>query len=83
MPLFHRKHNSTALKTFQEVFEAGKNETESEFLDSLNEVVRVIEVDKSFTTNEKLHIYELLSQRSNCSPQERQHYAKKLSKALR
>lgn len=83
MPLFHRKHNGTALKTFQQVFEAGKNETESEFLDSLNEIVRVIEVDKSFTTNEKLHIYELLSQLSNCAPQERERYARKLSKALR
>lgn len=81
MGFFH-KHEATVAKAFKKVMEDGKTETESRFFEHLNEIVKMIETDKSYTTNEKLAIYELISQLSNCAPQERTHFAKKLIRIL-
>ncbi|MBR2825463.1 MAG: hypothetical protein IKE51_04300 [Solobacterium sp.] len=69
-------------KRFMEVFEQGSSVTESEFLDSLNEITTMVVKNETYSTNQKLKIYELLSQLSNCSPKERHKYAKKLMNNL-
>lgn len=69
-------------KRFMEVFEQGSSETESEFLDSLNEITTMVVKNETYSTNQKLKIYELLSQLSNCSPKERHKYAKKIMNTL-
>ena len=69
-------------KRFMEVFEQGSSETESEFLDSLNEITTMVVKNETYSTNQKLKIYELLSQLSNCSPKERHKYANKIMNTL-
>jgi hypothetical protein len=82
MGLF-RKHDASVVKRFDEIFAAGANQSENEFLDSLNEIVKIIEVDNSYSTNEKLKIYELLSLMNNSSSTDRPKIAKKIRKALK
>lgn len=82
MGLF-RKHDGSIAKRFDEIFSAGANQAESEFLDSLNEIVKMIEVDSSYSTNEKLKIYEYLSLMNNSSATDRPKIAKKIRKALK
>lgn len=81
MGFFHQ-HEATIAKAFEKVMEAGKTETESRFFEHLNEIVKMVETDKSYTTNEKLAIYELISQLSNCAPPDRTRFAKKLLRIL-
>ena len=61
MGLF-RKHDPKIAAQFAEIIEQGTNQSESEFLDSLNVITRIVETDDSYSTNQKLAIYELLSQ---------------------
>ncbi|MBP3892183.1 MAG: hypothetical protein J6D29_08410 [Solobacterium sp.] len=82
MGFFHR-HNNGLAKKFEELFEKGVNETESEFLDSLNMITQAVEKDDTYRTNEKLAIYENLSKLSNCLPGDRQKYARKIVRLLR
>lgn len=82
MGLF-KTHDNGILQQFEQIFEEGKNLGETEFLDKLNVVTQAVEKDRSYSTNEKLKIYELLSQICNCAPEDRERYAKKLSKALK
>lgn len=82
MGLF-RKHDQAILKSFEQIIQEGKSQTESEFLDNLNKVIRLLEVDQTFSTNEKLKIYELLSQLSNCAPKDRTKYANRLIRKMR
>lgn len=81
MGLF-QKSNEEIRSKFEEVFNKGSQETESEFLDSLNAITTLVELEDSYSTNRKLKIYELLSQISNCSPKERHKYAKRLLRIL-
>ncbi|MBQ9046898.1 MAG: hypothetical protein IJ120_03260 [Solobacterium sp.] len=81
MGLFH-KRNPKINSRFRELFDNGVNETESEFLDSMNEVVRMVEYDTEYTTNDKLKIYELMSQLCNCSSSDRHKFARKLKRIL-
>lgn len=81
MGLF-RKHNNGIAAAFQKVMEHGRRETESEFLDSLNLIVNAVVEDESYTINEKLKIYELLSMIANCSPSQRARYARRLIRVL-
>jgi hypothetical protein len=82
MSLFH-KHDGRIAQAFDEAFAQGRGESEREFIDSLNPIVVMVEEDAGYSTNEKLRIYELLSKMSNCTPEERPKYAKKLKRALR
>ena len=82
MGLF-KKHDGSIAKRFDEIFEAGATQAESEFLDSLNEIIKMIEVDSSYSTNEKLKIYELLSLMNNSSSTSRPKLANKIRKALK
>lgn len=82
MGLF-KKHDSSIADRFNEIVAAGTNQTEDEFLDSLNEIVKLIEVNDSYSTNEKLKIYELLSLLSNSSAKQRLKISKKLTNALK
>ena len=63
MGLF-KKHDGSIAKRFDEIFEAGATQAESEFLDSLNEIIKMIEVDSSYSTNEtpKSHWENLFAQ---------------------
>jgi hypothetical protein len=83
MGLFHTDHNPEIPAQFDAIINAGTTETESQFLDSLNEIVKMVEVEDSYGTNAKLKIYELLSQLANCSPSERSKYAGKIRKLLK
>lgn len=82
MGLFHR-HNNGLAKKFNEIFAQGSNETESEFLDSLNVITEAVIKDDSYRTNEKLKIYETLSKLSNCLPSDRPKYARRLTRLLK
>ena len=81
MGLFH-KHNNGIAEAFEKVMELGKRETESEFLDSLNLITTAVVRDDSYTVNEKLKIYELLSMIANVAPSQRARYAKRLTRLL-
>ncbi len=81
MGLFH-KHNNGIAEAFDKVMELGKRESETEFLDSLNLITTAVEKDDSYTVNEKLKIYELLSMIANVSRDQRARYAKRLSRIL-
>lgn len=83
MGLFSKHHDNGIAEQFQTLLQHATGMTETEFLDSMNIIIRAVEVDPSYSTNEKLKIYELISQISNCLPNERRKYAKKLLKALR
>lgn len=83
MGLFSAKHDPRVVERFEQIIEEGKNLDEIEFLDRLNIIVQMVEVDDSYSTNQKLKIYELLSQISNCFPEERAKYARKLVKVLK
>jgi len=74
MGLFKKATIQVFAAAFDKVMEHGAKESESEFLDSLNLIVKAIEVDETYSTNEKLKIYELLSQLSNCEADERKRY---------
>ncbi|MCR5372266.1 MAG: hypothetical protein K6E41_02235 [Solobacterium sp.] len=67
---------------FEEIFQQGMNQSESEFLDSLNIIVRMVEVNDAYSTGKKLKIYERLTLLANCSPSDRYKYAKKLKRIL-
>ncbi len=82
MGLF-RKHDPKIAAQFAEIIEQGTNQSESEFLDSLNVITKIVETDDSYSTNQKLAIYELLSQISNCQPEQRQKYARRLMRKLK
>ena len=81
MGFFH-KHDTAIAEAFKKVMEAGRTETESRFFERLNGIVKMVETDKSYTMNEKLTIYGLISQLSNCASQERPRFAKKLLRIL-
>ena len=83
MGLFSKKSDRNIAKDFMSLFERGSEESENEFLDSLNAITTAVEEDGSYSTNDKLKIFELISQISNCSPVERTFYAKKLEKLLK
>ncbi len=83
MGLFHKAHKNGIAEAFDKVYAHGAHETESQFLDSLNLIVKAVELDQTCSTDEKLKIYELLSQLSNCGPDQRDRYAKKLRKVLK
>ncbi|NCB33559.1 MAG: hypothetical protein EOM64_06710 [Erysipelotrichia bacterium] len=77
------KHDEEILKQFDEFISQGASETEIKFLDSMNAIVKLVENEDSYSTNEKLKIYDLFSQLSNCSPTERVKYAAKVRKLLK
>ena len=79
--MFGKRDKNVADK-FDEIFQQGMNQTESEFLDSLNIIVRMVEVNDVYSTNAKLNIYERLTQLANCSPADRHKYARKLRRIL-
>ena len=81
MGLFH-KHDNGIAEAFQKVMELGERETESEFLESLNLITTAVMKDDSYTVNEKLKIYELLSMIANVAPNQRERYARKLTRML-
>ncbi len=81
MGLFH-KHNNGIAAAFRKVMELGQRETETAFLDSLNLITVAVEKDDSYTVNEKLKIYELLSMIANVAPTQRAKYAKRLERIL-
>ncbi len=83
MGLFHKAHQNGIAEAFDKVYAHGSHETESQFLDSLNLIVKAVELDQTYSTDEKLKIYELLSQLSNCGSDQRDRYAKKLRKVLK
>ncbi len=83
MGLFSKKHDPAVVESFLNIMEQGASLEEVEFLDRLNMIVCTVERDDTYSTNEKLKIYELLSQISNCFPEERAKYAKKLVRVLR
>ena len=83
MGLVGGKRHPEIVKLFDEIVQRGSQETEDQFRIHLNDVVRMVELDKNYSTNSKLQIYELLSQLSNCTPKERERYAKKLRKVLK
>ena len=77
------KHKTGIDQAFKKVMQLGTQVSESEFLDSLNLIVKAVEESDAYKTNEKLKIYELLQQIANCTPQERKKYAKKLISILK
>ena len=79
--MFGSRDKKTADK-FEEIFQQGMNQSESEFLDSLNIIVRMVEVNDAYSTSRKLKIYERLTLLANCSPSDRYKYAKKLKRIL-
>ena len=81
MGIFH-KHDGRIAKAFEKVMELGKKETETEFLDSLNLITVAVQKDNSYTVNEKLKIYELLTMIANVAPAQRAKYANKLRRIL-
>lgn len=50
--------------------------------DKLNITMVAVEKDDDYTAKEKLKIYDLLSQITNCDPKERTKYMKKLGRVL-
>ncbi|MCH4208296.1 MAG: hypothetical protein LKF79_08620 [Solobacterium sp.] len=81
--MFGKKHNPDVVNQFDQMIIQGSSETEGQFLDSMNSIVKLVENEDSFSTNDKLKIYDLFSQLSNCSPSERTRYAKKVRKLLK
>lgn len=81
--MFGKKHNPDVVNQFDQMITQGSSETEGQFLDSMNSIVKLVENEDSFSTNDKLKIYDLFSQLSNCSPSERTRYAKKVRKLLK
>ena len=79
---FFRKHNNGIAPAFRKVMELGRRESETEFLDSLNLITVAVEKDDSYTVNEKLKIYELLSMIANVAPSQRARYAQRLERIL-
>ena len=77
-----KKHNPQIVKEFEALMVKGASESENEFLDSLNKITTAIEYDDSYSTNDKLKIYELISQISNCAASQRTKYAAQLKKKL-
>ena len=81
MGIFH-KHNNGIAEAFEKVMQLQSRESESDFLDSLNLITVAVEKDDSYTVNEKLKIYELLSMIANVTRDQRGRYAKRLSRLL-
>ena len=83
MALFGKKHNPEILQLFDHIVKNGTHISEDEFRINLNDVTFLVEHDKTYSTDEKLKIYELISQMSNCTPGERGRYGRKLRKVLK
>ncbi|HAE17548.1 MAG: hypothetical protein IKF00_03095 [Solobacterium sp.] len=77
------KSRAEIVKVYDEIIANGLQETEDQFRASLNDVVRLVELEKSYSTNRKLDIYELLTQISNCTPKERERYGRKIRRLLK
>ena len=83
MGMMHSSAHGAIAEKFHQIFARGGSENEMDFRDDLNGIVKDVELDDGYSTNQKLKIYELLSQIDNCMPDERQKYAKKIEKLLR
>lgn len=82
MGLFSKVDHIEIVKQFDEIMQNGTRLSEEEFLDSLNAVVKAVEVESTYSISKKLAIYEALSLLTNCSSSDRLKYAKKLRKKL-
>lgn len=83
MGLFRKAHNNGLAAGFENMIRNGQNLSEMEFLDHLNEFTKQVIEDQTYSTDDRLAIYELLSQISNCSPADRMRYAKKMIRLLK
>ncbi len=83
MGLFGKKHNPEIIELFDHILKNGTHISEDEFRINMNDITYLVEHDKTYSTDEKLKIYELVSQISNCTPAERERYSRKLRRHLK
>lgn len=75
-------HNKQTSAQFEVNIDQAEKLTEQELMDAVNETVKCVELDSSYTTKQKLKIYSVLTSLSNCSERERKKYAKRVKKLL-
>ena len=77
------RHNPNISKEFVTKMEEVLESDEMDVLKVVNDTVRIIEKDTSYTTSEKLRIYARLSSLCNCEQKERAKWASKAAKSLK
>ncbi len=75
-------HNKQTSAQFEVNIDGAERFGEQELMDVVNEAVKCVELDTSYTTKQKLKIYAELTSLSNCSEKERKKYAKRVKKLL-
>ena len=77
------KHNPKIVKDFVSRMEEVLDKDEMEVLNVVNDTVRIIEKDTTYTTSEKLKIYATLSSLCNCETKDRHRWDTKAAKCLK
>ncbi|MBR3310451.1 MAG: hypothetical protein IKG15_01365 [Solobacterium sp.] len=81
MAIFKKNDGSVKRQFLESVKDAAKME-EKAFLESLNKTIVNVEKEKSYTTSDKLKIFELFTKLSNCAPVDRQKFINKIARKL-
>ena len=77
------KIDQAKVAEFTKSLENCKNYSEKELLDSLNPIILEVEKNDELSTKNKLAIYSMITNLSNCSEKEREKYARKLTRLLK
>lgn len=77
------KHDPNISKDFVTRMEAVLDGEEMEVLQVVNDTIRIIEKDTTYSTSQKLKIYARLSSLCNCEPKERAKWASKAARSLK
>ena len=62
--------------------EENRGTSMKDFIDALNPIIVEVELNERYTTSEKLRIFDLFTQMSNCEVRERKKYARKAARLL-
>ncbi len=81
MAIFKKNDGSVKRQFLESVKDAAKME-EKAFLESLNKTIVNVEKEKSYTTADKLKIFELFTKLSNCAAADRQKFIGKIARKL-
>lgn len=77
------KHDPNISNDFVTRMEAVLDGEEMEVLQVVNDTIRIIEKDTTYSTSQKLKIYATLSSLCNCEPKERAKWASKAARCLK
>lgn len=77
-----KKHNPDIQNEFEINMEGYEQFTEEDLVERLNPTILSVEKAENYSIKQRLQIFDLITQISNCSVRERKKFIKKLRKTL-